>query len=124
MKDIYFENLNKKLEKLNRGNYSGINGQISLCTSIIQRIKTEYDARLVLYEYFQAFKNYKKSFEKIIVVTSSQVLMFDLNKIKEINPITEHDIIHDFQIKGDDYLISCEYDFKKIHEITTRHFLK
>ena len=39
MKDIYKEEIGKKLSKLNNGNYSSISGNVSLCVSILQRQK-------------------------------------------------------------------------------------
>ncbi len=44
MKPIYEREINKKLVKLNNGNYSGITNEIDLCISIIYRAKKLYDA--------------------------------------------------------------------------------
>lgn len=122
MSEINIRNLNNKLKKLNRQNYSGISGQLFLCASITQRARTIYDALLVLYNLWQASAQYTARFDKLIVVTSSHVYLFDLNKIREISPIKNGKIIYNIQVEGDNYSTIYEYDYNKVIRMTKAHF--
>lgn len=122
MLEINIRNLNNKLEKLNRQNYSGISGQLFLCTSITQRARTTYDALLVLYNLWQVSAHYTARFDKLIVVTSSHIYLFDLNKIRGISPIKNGGIICDIQVEGDNYSTIYEYDYDKVIRITKSYF--
>lgn len=116
MKDIYRGEIRKKLKKLHEGYYAGITGEMDLCVSIIQRSKDEYDAKLVLYQYFELFNKYNKGFNKIFVITSSNIFIFELEKIKGISPIYYQDCIVDFNILGENYCLKLNYDYNDVIE--------
>lgn len=122
MKEIYSNNLRKKLEKLNNGNYSGINSEILLCVSIIQRNKGLYDIQLILYLYQILTKQFNNEFSKIVVITFEKLYLLEPKKVENITPITSNDIIYDFKIKGENYLSIIEYDFDEINTITRKYF--
>ena len=48
MANTYYEEIYKKLTKLNNGNYSNISEKIELCVSIIYRRKNVYDINTLL----------------------------------------------------------------------------
>lgn len=101
MKEIYIRLLQKKLEKLNRGNYGGINGQIDLCISIDSRAKDQYDALLVTYCYWQLKEQYRDVFKKLFVIENEDVFVIDPTKFRNMVAIGD-ECIHNFQIEGDD----------------------
>lgn len=116
MKDIYKEEIRKKLKKLNEGHYAGIIEEIDLCISIIQRSKDEYDVKLVLYQYFELFNKYNKRFKKIFIITSSNIFIFELENIKGISPIYYQNCIVDFNILGENYCLKLNYDYNDVVE--------
>lgn len=122
MKDIYKEEIRKKLKKLNEGHYSGIIEEIDLCISIIQRSRDEYDAKLVLYQYFELFDKYNKGFNKIFIITSSNIFICELKNIKWISPIYYQNCIVDFNILGENYCLKLDYDYndeiKKVYKVS------
>ena len=100
MKDIYKEEIDKKLVKLNNGNYSSINGVISLCISILQRRKGLYDVNLILYQYWETVKNHKKGFNKIYVLTSDKIYILMPENVKtKIDELIDKMIDNNFDCK-------------------------
>ena len=122
MKDIYKEEIDKKLTKLNNGNYSSINGSISLCTSILQRSKELYDVNLILYQYFEVVKNHEKGFDKIFVLTSNKMYILKPENVKNIQPRFEKNCIFDFDIDGKEYIVELDYDCKGVIEKTNDYY--
>lgn len=104
MKPIYDREINKKLKKLNNGNYSGIKREIDLCISIVYRAKRLYDAKLITYSYKQIAKNYKDSYDKLYIIESDKIFIVYPNRIQNINPIYYHNCICDFEIKGENFI--------------------
>ena len=107
---------------MNNGNYSGINSEILLCVSIIQRNKGLYDIQLILYLYQILTKQFNNEFSKIVVITFEKLYLLEPKKVENIAPITSNDIIYDFKIKGKNYLSIIEYDFDEINTITRKYF--
>lgn len=114
MKENYEEQIIKKLNKLNNGNYSGITGDIGLCISIIHRHKDEYDAKLILFVYINIIERYNKYFDKVYVITSSSIFLFNPDNVKKITPIYNGDCIVDFEIIEKDYIKEIRYDYTNI----------
>lgn len=109
MKPIYERETNKKLVKLNNGNYSGITNEIDLCISIIYRAKKLYDAKLIAYCYRQIAAKFQKAFNKLYIIESNKLFIIYLDKIKDIKPKIRQNIICDFEITGEDYIEEFEY---------------
>ena len=114
MKENYEEQIIKKLNKLNNCNYSGITGDIGLCISIIHRHKDEYDAKLILFVYINIIERYNKYFDKVYVITSSSIFLFNPDNVKKITPIYNGDCIVDFEIIEKDYIKEIRYDYTNI----------
>ncbi len=109
MKPIYEREINKKLVKLNNGNYSGITNEIDLCISIIYRAKKLYDAKLIAYCYRQIAAKFQKAFNKLYIIESNKLFIIYPDKIKDIKPKIRQNIICDFEITGEDYIEEFEY---------------
>lgn len=122
MKDVYKEEIDKKLVKLNNGNYSSINGNISLCISILQRRKRLYDVNLILYQYFEVVKNHKKGFDKIFVLTSDKMYILKPENVKNIQPKIWQNCIVDFDIEGNEYFVELDYDYNDVIEKTNDYY--
>lgn len=122
MKDIYKDEIDKKLTKLNNGNYSSINGSVSLCISILQRHKQLYDVNLILYQYFEVVKNHEKGFDKIFVLTSDKMYILKPENVKTIQPKFEQNCIFDFDIDGKEYIVELDYDYNDVIEKTNDYY--
>ena len=124
MKEIYLKNLNNKLRKLNSKNYSGITESIVLCVSIIHRRKTLYDVLLILYLYIESAKQYENKFDKIIVLTSTNLYVLEPQNVASISSIIYQGVICDFAISGKNYLKTFDFDYNYSHKLTSKHFTK
>lgn len=111
MKCTYRQESYKKLSKLNKGNYSGIHGEMDLCVTMTARRKSVYDANLLTYEYMLCKVDVPKTFDKIFIVTTDCIFVVKPNNITEITPIVGHNCIVDFSIQGNDYLEEVPIDY-------------
>lgn len=119
MREIYTRNITKKLRKLNDGNYSGINGKISLCMSIIHRAKSLYDAWLILSIYSEHSRIFNIKYNNLIIVTSKQLYLTTSEKVKNIPPIESQEQMCDFV---NNHLTIIDYNYSQCHELTSTHF--
>lgn len=110
MKDIYTRNINTKLSKLNKGNYSGVKEKF-LCASIIQRAKDLYDVNLILYIYLSYRKKFCDGYDGLIVVTSEKLYIINLKNIEDFPFCLSQNIISQININGENYLNIIDYDF-------------
>ncbi len=113
MQQKYKKELHKKLQKLNKGNYSGVSTEIDLCISIVQRLKTRDDALLILYVYCNLIKReeFQKTFRRIFVITSQEVFTLLPENVKKIKYEN-----FNFSIQGERYIESKPYDFERCHK--------
>ena len=120
MANTYYEEIYKKLTKLNNGNYSNISEKMDLCVSIIYRRKDVYDINLILYEYLKCLKNFTLGFDEIYIITSQKIFIIKPNQIHSITPIYWQNSIVDFEIRGNDYLHELEYNYNETIEKTNQ----
>jgi len=80
MRDIYTENLKKKLDKSEKRNYEGCE-KVDLCCLMLQRRKTVNDVKLLAACYGFVSKDYERKFKKIFVLTTDSVFVVDANKL-------------------------------------------
>jgi len=80
--------IEKKLVKLNNGNYFGCR-KIHIVFLTIKRAKLDYQIQKVKELYEELLNNYSNSFESLIVITSSKVYSF--NHQQEIIPYEFND---------------------------------
>ncbi len=83
-KRLFFTIINKKLEKLNSGNYSNINGEIDLAIISVFRSRSDKHAREIFEEYQKIKGYYKLNFNKIFVLFTDAFYIIDENKIEKI----------------------------------------
>lgn len=104
MDETYCNNINNKLDKLNKGNYINIKKEIDLCILIVHRTKHKFDADLIAYHYNQIKKRYKKSYHKIYVIESEKTFIIYPSRIKTIEPDYRDGNIIGFNVIGDNYI--------------------
>lgn len=83
-KRLFFTIINKKLEKLNSGNYNEIKGEIDLAIISVFRSRSDKHARDILSEYQKIKGYYKQNFNKIFVLFTDTFYIIDHEKIDKI----------------------------------------
>lgn len=83
-KRLFFTIINKKLEKLNSGNYSKIDGEIDLAIISVFRTRSDKHAREIFHEYKKIKSYYKQSFNKIFVLFTDAFYVIEENKIEKV----------------------------------------
>lgn len=83
-KRLFFTIINKKLAKLNSGNYDHINGEIDLAIISVFRGRSDRHAREIMYEYEKIKDYYKLHFKRIFVLFTNAFYIIDDNKISKI----------------------------------------
>ena len=77
---VYFrKEIEKKLDKLNKGNYFGCE-KVHIVFLNIKRAKSDSQIRKVKIIYDKLVRKYRQSFESLIVITSSNVYSFENNE--------------------------------------------
>lgn len=100
-KHVFERAINKKLGKLNDGNYSSIKGEINLGIVSIFRAKPDRIIKDIQEKYENLKKYYKLNFKKIFVLFTDAFFVIDNEKI------TKHPI-------SDEELETLKEDFKKL----------
>lgn len=88
---LFFNIINKKLDKLNDGRYESINGEINLAILSIYRVRSEKHVREIVNEYQKIKKYYRKNFNKIYVLFTNALYEIKGNKIIKYE-ITNEDL--------------------------------
>ena len=83
-KRLFFTIINKKLEKLNSGNYSKIDGEIDLAIISVFRTRSDKHAREIYQEYQKIKSYYKQCFNKIFVLFTDAFYVIEENKIEKV----------------------------------------
>jgi len=97
LKNVYFNSLNKKLEKLNKGNYSGCSN-VSLVLFMVSRPVGIEQANIIKDIYSSMYDNYQNKFIRIYLftmddifeITNEQVKLIYHYKNEEFNEIVDN----------------------------------
>lgn len=90
-KRLFFTILNKKLDKLNSGNYSAISGEINLAILSVYRSRPEKHVREILNEYLKIKPYYRRNFNKIYILFTDALYEINGKKINRYE-ITNEDL--------------------------------